>query len=40
MLSVFLIREKLLGEKSFWNPYLEVINTAEWICYWDSSEIN
>lgn len=40
MLSVFLIREKLLGEKSFWYPYLEVMNTAEWICYWDSSEIN
>ena len=39
MLASFLLREKLIGEQSFWHAYLEVMNPADLLTTWDATEL-
>jgi hypothetical protein len=39
MLASFLLRQKLIGEKSFWHPYLSVMNPSDLLSSWPESEI-
>lgn len=40
MISTFLLREKLKGEKSFWHAYLGVMNAADLLTQWDTAELS
>ncbi len=39
VLASFLTQQTLLGENSFWFPYLQVMNTADLVSNWEKSEI-
>ena len=39
ILAMFLMMEHLKGGKSFWKPYIDVMNEADLVSYWDQDEI-
>ena len=36
---IYIWHEQLKGEKSFWHPYFETINTCDMPHFWEDSEI-
>jgi hypothetical protein len=39
-LAVFLLAEYLKGEKSFWHPYIDVMNESDIACFWTDEELS
>jgi hypothetical protein len=34
-----LLAEYLKGEKSFWHPYIDVMNESDLACFWTDDEL-
>ena len=39
ILALFILREKILGEKSFWKPYLDTIDRSYTMMDWTSEDL-
>ena len=39
VLTLYLLYEFSLGDKSFWKPYLDLMPDVKFFCYWQDSEI-
>lgn len=39
VLSIFLLYEYLKGDKSFWFPYINIMNEADLAAYWSDQEL-
>ena len=39
MLTLFVLREQIKGEKSFWKPYLDTIEKSSCLLDWNGEEL-